>query len=102
MCVLARLASILWPDGHHFLCASPLARRGPVLRAESQREPREFLMVAPGQDHPGRHPNEDLLLEALDEFDAVHPVRNQAAGNTGIKIICELSLGLAIAVRDDR
>ena len=38
---------------------------------ESQREKREFLMVAPGQDHPGRHPNEDLLLEALDEFDAV-------------------------------
>ena len=32
---------------------------------------REFLMVASGQDHPGRHPNEDLLLEALDEFDAV-------------------------------
>ena len=38
---------------------------------ESQRESREFLMVASGQDHPGRHPNEDLLLEALDEFDAV-------------------------------
>ena len=28
-------------------------------------------MVAPGQDQPGRHPNEALLLEALDEFDAV-------------------------------
>ena len=38
---------------------------------ESQREKREFLMVAPGQDQPGRHPNEALLLEALDEFDAV-------------------------------
>ena len=38
---------------------------------ESQREKREFLMVAPGQDPPGRHSNEALLLEALDEFDAV-------------------------------
>ena len=28
-------------------------------------------MVAPGQDPPGRHPNEALLLEALDEFDSV-------------------------------
>ena len=28
-------------------------------------------MVAPGQDPPGRHSNEALLLEALDEFDAV-------------------------------
>ena len=28
-------------------------------------------MVARGQDQPGRHPNETLLLEALNEFDAV-------------------------------
>ena len=52
-----------------FLYASLLARRGPV--PESQRESRKFLMVAPGQDQPGRHPNEALLLEALDEFDSV-------------------------------
>ena len=52
-----------------FLYASLLARRGPV--PESQRESRKFLMVAPGQDPPGRHSNEALLLEALDEFDAV-------------------------------
>ena len=41
VCVLARLASALWPDGYHFLYASHLARRGPV--PESQRESRKFL-----------------------------------------------------------
>ena len=69
VCVLARLASALWPDGVRFLYASLLARRGPV--PESQRESHKIIMVAPGQDPPGRHSNEALLLEALDEFDAV-------------------------------
>ena len=70
--VLARLGSALWPDEHLFLHASLLARRGPV--PESQRESGEVLMVASGHDHPGRQPNEDLLLEALDEFDRKRPL----------------------------
>ena len=41
VCVLARLASALWPDGVRFLYASHLARRGPV--PESQRESHKFL-----------------------------------------------------------
>ena len=54
VCVLARLASALWPDGHRFLYASLLARRGPV--PESQRESRKFLSLAHADDHMGDFP----------------------------------------------
>ena len=45
VCVLARLASALWPDGVRFLYASLLARRGPVPDDRELRENREFTYV---------------------------------------------------------